>query len=112
MARIVVLRDARVLGAAIGIRVSDSGREIGTIGPGGILEWDRAGGVVVIGASASNESNITLQADSGAVYFLETRTNWGAGFNSAAAELKLLSVEAGEALYAKLQVRRQARTDR
>jgi hypothetical protein len=57
----------------------------------------------VIGASASNEANITITAKAGEVYFLETRPNWGAGFNTAACELRLLSQTEGISILNKLK---------
>ena len=95
MARIYVLRKYTFLGSAIGIRITDSGRPVGSIGTSGFLQWDRAPGTVVIGASASNESNVTLAVSAGGVYFIDTRTNWGAGFNSAASELRLIDNDEG-----------------
>ncbi len=41
------------------------------------------------------ESNITISAKVGEVYFIEARTNWGAGFNTAACEIRLMSTEEG-----------------
>jgi len=41
------------------------------------------------------ESNITISAKAGEVYFIEARTNWGAGFNTATCEIRLMSTEEG-----------------
>jgi hypothetical protein len=101
-AKICVVRRAGFLGAAIPITITDSGRPVGRIGPGGKLIWEREPGEVVIGASASNESNITITAKAGQVYFLETRSNWGAGFNTAACEIRLLSQAEGILILNKL----------
>ena len=99
-AKIYVLRRSSILGAAIAIRIADSGRPVGKLGPGGVVVWEREPGQVVLGASASNESNITLTVKDGEVYFLEAKTNWGAGFNSAACEIRLLSNEEGQKMLA------------
>jgi hypothetical protein len=103
MAKIIVLRQYAFLGSGISIRVADSGSLIGKIGPGNFLNWDRPAGQVVIGASASNEANVSLLAENGAVYFLDTRTNWGAGYNTAACEIRLLNYSDGLDLYRKMQ---------
>src|SRR5260370_5285559 len=39
--------------------------------------------------------HITISAKVGEVYFIESRTNWGAGFNTAACEIRLMSTEEG-----------------
>jgi hypothetical protein len=57
----------------------------------------------VIGASASNEQNITINAKPGEVYFIEARTNWGAGFNTAACEIRLMSTTQGMQMLSELQ---------
>jgi hypothetical protein len=95
MARIYVVRKYAFAGSAVAIGISDSGRSIGRVGAKGVLQWDRPPGAVVIGASASNESNVSLTVSEGEVYILQTRTNWGAGFNSAACELRVLSLDEG-----------------
>lgn len=102
-AKIFVLRKSGILGAAIGIRIADMGRPVGKVGPGGIVVWEREPGQVVIGASASNEANLTITVKEGEVYFLEAKPNWGAEFNTASCELRLLSSEEGLAMLARLQ---------
>jgi hypothetical protein len=102
-AKIYVFRRSSILGSAIAIRIADTGRPVGKIGPGGIIYWEREPGQVVIGASASNEANITITVKAGEVYFIEARTNWGAGFNSAACEIRLLSNEEGQKMLASIQ---------
>jgi hypothetical protein len=97
-AKICVLRRSSILGAGIAIKITDSGRLVGRIGSGGKLIWEREPGQVVIGASASNESNISVTTKPDEVYFLEVRTNWGAGFNTAASEIRLLSREEGASI--------------
>ena len=104
-AKIYVMRRSSILGAAIAIRIADTGRPVGKVGSGGVVAWERDPGQVVLGASASNESNITLTVKAGDVYFVEARTNWGAGFNSAACEIRLLSNAEGQALLAHIKNR-------
>jgi hypothetical protein len=104
-AKICVLRARRFPGSGIAIDIADTGRPVGKIGSGGKLTWERDPGTVVIGASASNEQNITINAKAGDVYFIEARTNWGAGFNTAACEIRLMSAEEGTRLLAELQQR-------
>jgi hypothetical protein len=94
-AKICVVRRSSFMGAGIAIDIADTGRPIGRVGSGGKLIWERDPGTVVIGASASNEANITVTAKAGEVYFVEARTNWGAGFNTAACEIRLLSASEG-----------------
>jgi hypothetical protein len=94
-AKICVLRHRGFVGAGIAIDIADTGRPIGRIGAGRKLIWERDPGTTVIGASASNEQNITLDAKAGEVYFIEARTNWGAGFNTAACEIRLMPTEEG-----------------
>jgi len=101
-AKIYVMRRSSIFGAAIAIKISDTGRPVGKVGSGGVIAWERGPGQVVLGASASNESNITLTVKEGEVFFVETRTNWGAGFNSAACEIRLLSNEEGQKMLASL----------
>lgn len=96
--KICVLRRSSILGAGIAIKITDSGRLVGRIGSGSKLIWEREPGQVVIGASASNESNISVTTKPGEVYFLEARTNWGAGFNTAACEIRLLSRAEGASI--------------
>lgn len=94
-AKICVLRHRGFVGAGIAIDIADTGRPIGRIGAGAKLIWERDPGTAIIGASASNEQNITLDAKAGEVYFIEARTNWGAGFNTAACEIRLMPTEEG-----------------
>jgi hypothetical protein len=102
-AKICVLRQRGFVGAGIAIDIADTGRPIGRIGAGGKLIWERDPGAAVIGASASNEQNITLNAKAGEVYFIEARTNWGAGFNTAACEIRLMPTEEGTQMLRELQ---------
>lgn len=102
-AKIYVLRKSGFAGSGVAIRIADTGQPIGNIGSGGVLSWERAPGQVVVGASASNENNVAFSVASGDVVFIETRTNWGAGFNSAACEIRLLSNDDGRALLKQLQ---------
>ena len=102
-ARLVVMRRNGFLGSAIGFEISDNGRAIGKIGPGGVLTWDRDSGQVVIGSRASNQANLTIASRGAGVYFVEVWANWGAGFNSAACEMRLLTTEEGQALLAALR---------
>lgn len=95
-AKIYVLREFALLGAGIAINIKDTGKFIGQIGPRGVLAWERNPGYAVIGASGSNNSNISLAVDADTAYFIEARTDWGSGFNSAAAEIQLLSNDEGE----------------
>ena len=104
-AKIYVLRRYKFTGSGIAIRIADTGRSVGKIGAGGIVVWEREPGQVVIGASASNESNITITVKEGEVYFVEAKSNWGAGFNTAACQIRLLSNEEGQAMLASLQGR-------
>jgi hypothetical protein len=91
MARIIVMRVYAFTGSGVGIRISDGGRPVGRLGAKGVIQWDRVPGTIVVGASASNETSITISANEGEIFFFEARTNWGAGFNSAACELRMLS---------------------
>lgn len=102
-AKIYVMRTSAFTGSGIAIRIADTGRPIGKIGSGSVLTWERAPGQVVVGASASNENNIAFTLASGDVVFIETKTNWGAGFNSAACEIRLLSNDEGRAMLREIQ---------
>jgi hypothetical protein len=102
-AKICVLRRSSFVGGGIAIDIADTGRPVGRIGSGGKVIWERDPGTVVVGASASNESNITISAKAGEVYFIEARTNWGAGFNTAACEIRLMSTEEGTTMLRELE---------
>lgn len=102
-AKIYVLRKSAFRGSAIAIGIADTGRPIGKIASGSVLSWERSPGQVVVGASASNENNVAFTVASGDVVFIETKTNWGAGFNSAACEIRLLSNDEGRALLKAVQ---------
>ncbi len=104
-AKIYVLRKYAFAGSGISIGIADTGRPIGKIGAGGVLSWERSPGQVAVGASASNEGNVTFTVSSGDVVFIQTKTNWGAGFNSAACEVRLLSNDEGRALLKEIQGR-------
>lgn len=104
-AKIYVLRKSAIAGSAIAIGIADTGRPIGKIASGSVLSWERAPGQVVVGASASNENNIAFTVTAGDVVFIETKTNWGAGFNTAACEIRLLSNEEGRAILKDVQAR-------
>lgn len=102
-AKIYVMRKSAFTGSGIAIGIADTGRPIGKIASGSVLTWERAPGQVVVGASASNEGNVAFTVTSGDVVFIETKTNWGAGFNSAACEIRLLSNDEGRAMLREIQ---------
>lgn len=105
-AKIYVLRKSAFTGSGIAIGIADTGRPIGKIGSGDLLSWERAPGQVVVGASASNESNVGFTVGAGDVVFIETKTNWGAGFNTAACEIRLMSNNEGRALLSEISAKR------
>lgn len=104
-AKIYVMRRSAFAGSAVAIGITDTGRSVGKIGSGGLLVWERPAGQIIVGASASNEGNLSFAVAPGDVVFIETRTNWGAGLNSAACEIRLLSNAEGRALLAEIQSR-------
>ena len=95
--KIYIFRDKKFVGSAIGFRISDNGRPIGTLGNGGFLAWERPPGSAVIGASASNEQALTISTEAEMVYFFKARGTWGAGFNTGQVEMRMLSPSAGKA---------------
>jgi len=95
--KIYIFRDKKFVGSAIGFRISDNGRPIGSLGNGGVLAWERQPGSAVIGASASNEQALTISTEAEMVYFFKARVTWGAGFNSGQVEMRMLSPSAGKA---------------
>ena len=97
-AKIYVLRRYAFAGSGISIDIADTGRPVGKIAAGSVISWERLPGQVVVGASASNEANVTFTVNEGDVVFIETKTNWGAGFNNASCEIRILSNEEGRTM--------------
>lgn len=80
--RIVILRDSQFQGSAAPLGVMDNGKQIGTIGPGGQMTWDRNAGAMkldiwnTLGHSARGLSQQTMHMCVGAGNTYNFRVYW------------------------------------
>ncbi|MBI9020161.1 MAG: DUF2846 domain-containing protein [Verrucomicrobia bacterium] len=74
--RIYVVRPTTI-GAAVSMKVVDSGQFIGQTGPKSYLCWDRDPGMTVISSKAENKAKVSLEAEAGKVYYIQQHVRMG-----------------------------------
>jgi hypothetical protein len=93
LARIYVVRPTG-FGSAISMRIIDNGKYIGNTGPKGYLCWERQPGSAEISSKAENTSTVTLNAESGEVYYICQHIQLGVV--AARNKLEIVSKEQGQ----------------
>lgn len=93
MGRIYVVRPSG-FGSGISMSIMDNDRKIGETGPNGFLCWERERGKAEIVGKAENTSKVSLDVNSGNVYYIHQHVQLGLLF--ARNKLEVVDKEKGE----------------